>query len=67
MMKSSGWQLIDGQVYRLIDVLHSKRNAETLAKSLEDNCSVTIIYTEDGRWAVYWKPKIGTLCPYGVV
>ena len=47
MMKPSRWQLVDGQVYRLVDVLHSKRNAEILAKSLEDNCSVAIISTED--------------------
>ena len=67
MIKLSRWQLVDGKVYRLVDVLHSKRNAENLAKSLEGNCSVAIIPTQDGRWAVYWRPKTGTLCPYGVV
>ncbi|MFW9962060.1 MAG: hypothetical protein ACFFCX_00685 [Candidatus Sifarchaeia archaeon] len=54
-------------MYRLADVLHSKTNAKFLAKSLEDNCAVIIISIEDGRWGVYWRPKTGTLCPYGVV
>jgi hypothetical protein len=67
MIKASRWQLIHGQVYRLVDVLHRKNNAESLAKSLEDNCVVAIVSTKDGRWAVYWKPRTGTLCPYGVV
>ena len=67
MMKPSRWQLVDGQVFRLVDVLHTESNAEILARSLEDNCAVAIIQTEDGRWAVYWRPKTGTLCPYGVV
>jgi hypothetical protein len=67
MMKLSRWQLVNGQVYRLVDVLHNKRNAEILAKSIEDNCATTIIPVEDGRWAVYWRPKTGTICPYGVV
>ena len=67
MMNLSRWQLVDGQVYRLVDVLHSKRNAETLAKSLEQNCAIAIISLEDGRWAVYWRPKTGTICPHGVV
>jgi hypothetical protein len=67
MIKASRWQLIHGQVYRLVDVLHRKNNAESLAKSLEDNCVVAIVSSKDGRWAVYWKPRTGTLCPYGVV
>jgi hypothetical protein len=67
MKKLSRWQLVDGQVYRLVDVLHSKRNAEILARSLEDNCAISIVETDDGRWAVYWRPKTGILCPYGVV
>ena len=67
MMKLSRWQLVNGQVYRLVDVLHNKRNAEILAKSIEDNCATAIISVEDGRWAVYWRPKTGTICPYGVV
>jgi hypothetical protein len=48
-------------------VLHTRENAEILAKSLEDNCEISIVETEDRRWAVYWRPKTGTLCPYGVV
>ena len=67
MMKLSRWLLVDGQFYFLVDVPHSNRNARILTKSLEDNCAIAIISLEDGRWAVYWSPKTGTIYPYGVV
>jgi hypothetical protein len=61
------WLLLDGKMYRLVEVVNTRQEAESLACVLEENCEVAISEIEDGRLGVYWKPRVGVICPLGVV
>ena len=59
--------MADGRVYRLAEALDTEAAAESLMEALNENCIVIISLRKDGKWGVYWRPKVGNLCPYGVV
>lgn len=66
-MSTENWLLVEGRVYRLVEVLPTKEAAMCLLQALSENCVVVISQKKDGKWGVYWRPKVGSLCPYGVV
>ncbi len=66
-MSTDKWLLLDGKVYKLADIVDSQQEAENLALVLQENCDVAISEMEDGKLGVYWKPRIGIICPLGVV
>ncbi len=66
-MSTENWLLADGRVYRLAESYATEAGAKQLAEALSENCIVLVSKTKAGMWGVYWRPKIGTLCPYGVV
>jgi hypothetical protein len=66
-MTAENWLLAEGRVYRLVEAVDSESAAEKLSESLSENCIVIVSRRNDGKWGVYWRPKVGNLCPYGVV
>lgn len=66
-MSTENWLLAEGRVYRLADALDSEADAMRLSDALQENCIVVVSLREDGKWGVYWRPKVGNLCPFGVV
>ena len=66
-MSVEKWLLFDGKMYKLVDIVDNKQEAENLALILKENCDVTISEMEDGKLGVYWKPRTGIICPFGVV
>lgn len=66
-MNPEKWLLIDGKVHKLVDIFDNEQEANNFALVLQDNCYTTICQMKDGKWAVYWRPHTGILCPYGVV
>lgn len=66
-MTPKKWFILEGKVYKLVEVLNSEQEARSLALALKDNCHTTMHRLKDGKWGVYWKPYTGTLCPYGDV
>ena len=61
------WLLIDGKVHKLVDIFDNEQEANNFALALQDNCYTTICKMKDRKWGVYWRPRTGILCPYGVV
>jgi expansin (peptidoglycan-binding protein) len=61
------WLLIAGKVHKLVDIFDNEQEANNFALVLQDNCYTTICKMKDGKWGVYWRPRTGILCPYGVV
>ncbi|RDE11062.1 MAG: hypothetical protein C4K49_12325 [Candidatus Thorarchaeota archaeon] len=49
--------MVGGQVYRLADTCQTSSEAVLLARSLKDHLYVVISRADDGRWAVYYRPK----------
>jgi len=66
-MTSEKWLLIEGKVHKLVDVFDTEKEANSFALVLQENCHVSVYQLKDGKWAVYWRPRSGILCPYGVV
>ena len=66
-MNSENWLLSEGKVYKLVESFISEQEAANLAQSLNENCQTIILRLKDGKWAVYWRPYTGIICPYGVV
>lgn len=66
-MSAENWLLAEGRVYKLAEALDSEADARSLLEALSENCVVIISLRKDGKWGVYWRPKVGNLCPYGVV
>ncbi|MHA1136147.1 MAG: hypothetical protein ACTSSE_06635 [Candidatus Thorarchaeota archaeon] len=66
-MTAEKWLLIDGKVHKLVDIFDNEQKANDFALVLQDNCYTTTHKMKNGKWGVYWKPRTGTLCPYGVV
>ena len=61
------WLLIDGKVHKLVDIFDTEREAISFAVVLQENCHTSVHKLKDGKWGVYWRPRSGILCPYGVV
>ncbi|MHA1970266.1 MAG: hypothetical protein ACTSXE_00280 [Candidatus Thorarchaeota archaeon] len=59
--------MINRKVHKLVDIFDNEQEANNLALALNDNCHTTIYQMKDGNWGVYWRPRTGNLCPYGVV
>jgi hypothetical protein len=66
-MNVEKWLLLDGKMYRLVEVVNTRQDAENLASVLMENCDVTISAMDNGKLGVYWKPRVGIICPLGVV
>ena len=66
-MNPEKWLLIDGKVHKLVEIFDNEQEASNFALVLQDNCYTTIYKMKDGKWGVYWRPRTGILCPYGVV
>jgi hypothetical protein len=66
-MSAEKWLLLEGKMYKLVDIVDSREEAEHIALALKENCDVAISETEDGKLGVYWKPRMGVICPLGVV
>ncbi|MFW9958549.1 MAG: hypothetical protein ACFFCT_10810 [Candidatus Odinarchaeota archaeon] len=66
-MSADKWLLLEGKMYKLVDIVENKQEAENLALALQENCDVAISEMEDGKLGVYWKPRRGIICPLGVV
>jgi len=52
---------------KLVDIVDNRQDAENLAVVLKENCDIAISKMYDGKFGVYWKPRIGIICPLGVV
>jgi hypothetical protein len=66
-MNLEKWLLLEGKIYKLVDIFSDEQGALGLALALKENCYTTIHKLKDGKWGVYWRPHMGILCPYGVV
>lgn len=66
-MASEKWLLLEGKMYKLVDIVNSRKEAENLVLALKENCDVIISEMEDGKLGIYWKPSTGIICPLGVV
>jgi hypothetical protein len=66
-MNAEKWLLLDGRIYKLVDIVDNRQDAENLAIVLKENCDVAISKMHDGKFGIYWKPRIGIICPLGVV
>jgi hypothetical protein len=66
-MSADRWIFQDGRVYKLAETHATKREAQAFAEVLSENCVVVVAQAKGGNWGVYWRPKAGNLCPYGVV
>ena len=66
-MSVGNWLLEGGRVYRLAETYETEVAAKQFAEVLAENCVVLVSKTKNGMWGVYWRPKVGNLCPYGVV
>jgi hypothetical protein len=66
-MTPDKWLLIDGKVHKLVDIFDTEQEAVSFAQVLQENCYTSIHKLKDGTWGVYWRPRSGILCPYGVV
>jgi hypothetical protein len=66
-MNVEKWLLLNGKMYRLVEIVNTRQEAESLANALMENCDVTISEMDDGKLGVYWKPRMGIICPLGVV
>jgi hypothetical protein len=66
-MNAEKWLLLDGRIYKLVDIVDNRQDAENLAIVLKENCDVAISIMHDGKFGIYWKPRIGIICPLGVV
>jgi hypothetical protein len=66
-MNVEKWLLLNGKMYRLVEVVNTRQEAESLANALMENCDVAISEMDDGKLGVYWKPRMGIICPLGVV
>jgi hypothetical protein len=66
-MNADKWLLLEGKMYKLVDIVDSRQEAENLVFILKENCDVVISEMENGKLGVYWKPRIGIICPLGVV
>jgi hypothetical protein len=66
-MTSEKWLLIDGKVHKLVETFDNEQEANNFALVLQDNCYTSIHQMNDGKWGVYWRPRTGILCPFGVV
>ncbi|MCK5264630.1 MAG: hypothetical protein KAR03_03400 [Candidatus Thorarchaeota archaeon] len=59
--------MINEKVHKLVDIFDNEQEASNFALALNDNCHTTVYQMKDGKWGVYWRPRTGILCPYGVV
>jgi hypothetical protein len=66
-MSAERWILEDGRIFKLAETHATRGAAQAFAKVLSENCIVVVAQTQTGEWGVYWRPKVGNLCPYGVV
>ena len=66
-MTSEKWLLIEGKVHKLVDIFDTEKEANSFALVLQENCHTSVQKIRDGKWGVYWRPRSGILCPYGVV
>ena len=55
------------EIFKLAETHKTRREAQQFAEVLSENCIVVVTRTRSGEWGVYWRPKAGSLCPYGVV
>ncbi len=66
-MTEEKWLLIDGKVHKLVEIFDSEQEANDFALVLQDNCYTSTHKMRNGKWGVYWRPRTGILCPFGVV
>ena len=54
------WKLSHGRFYQLEEVVDDGVQAADLIVNLIPENHISVEQTDDGRWAVYSSPKIGT-------